>query len=325
MTTLTFPIIDVAGALSAALAGKKKRYQQHTNRVSALDDPCLRRLYYSRHDWDKATDIDDRLAGVFETGTILESVIQRIVLEVGIAATPQWRIVGSQTPTNDNLLKKYQISGTIDGFLQVRAGDFWQTLGVIDIKTASPNIFPTINDYADLARYSWTRKYRGQLMLYALAHNQEQCNILFVNKSNLYDMKLISFPLDMAYCESLLAKAEKVNDAIASDTPPAGVNNPDECPGCSFFSFCHPDISTGGNLEIIDNAELEAVLDRLADLKDSEKEIAELEKVRDALLVKGRDIACGRWLVTWNKSEIHKKAAEAQVIESWRKLIRKNI
>jgi hypothetical protein len=292
--------IDITTGIKAVLGRKKKVIQQHVNRISALDDPCLRKLYYMRHDWDKAVETKDDLQGIFETGTILEPVIERIVSEVGQASNPPFRIVGSQTSTNDNLLKEYQISGTIDGFLQIKNGE-WQTAGVVDIKTMSPNIFAQVNDYNSLSRYPWTRKYRGQLQLYALAHNLETCFILLVNKSNLYDMKLIEFPLDMTYCDNLLEKAKTINAAIESETPPDGINDPDECPRCQFCSFCCPSYSTGGNVELCNNAELETVLDRMAELKPAIDEYNELESTRDSLLVKGQDWVCGKWLIAWKQ------------------------
>jgi hypothetical protein len=239
-----------------------------------------------------------------------------------MAASPRWRIVGSQTPTSDALLKQYQISGSIDGFLQVEtAPGVWLTLGVVDIKTMSGNIYPRVETYDDLARYPWTRKYRGQVMLYALAHNVERCFLLLVNKQNLYQMRLLEFPLDMAYCEALLCKAKTINDALEAGTPPEGIDDPDICPKCQFYSFCAPDITTGGNLEVSDNEELETVLERLDELSPTAQEYSELEDLRDKLLVKGQDVACGRFLVTWKKLTINRKASEARTETQWRKKI----
>ena len=79
--------IDISTGLQAVLKSKKKTFPQHVNRISQLDDPCLRRLYYARHDWDKATETDDGLQGIFETGNVLEPIIERIASEYGIAAT----------------------------------------------------------------------------------------------------------------------------------------------------------------------------------------------------------------------------------------------
>lgn len=317
--------IDIQSGIAATLQRKKKVIQQHVNRVSAMDDPCLCRLYFMRHDWDKALETDDGLQGIFETGNILEPVIERIVSEVGQNSTPRWRIVGSQMSTNDNLLKEYQISGTIDGFLQIELNGEWVTIGVIDIKTMSPNIYAQIHDYNSLGKYFWTRRYRGQLMLYALAHNIEQCFILCVNKSNLYNMKLVNFPLDMGYCDGLLEKAEIINKAIKTETPPEKINDPDECPKCKFFSFCCPDISTGGNLQIIDNEELEQILDNMAELESTVNRYKELQAERDGILVKGQDLACGQWLVVWKKITKQFKpqpAKEGFSREEWRKSIR---
>ena len=158
-------------------------------------------------------------------------------------------------------------------------------------------------------------------MLYALAHNLDRCFILFVNKSNLYQMKLVEFPVDYKYAEGLLQKAKAINEAVDAGVPPEKLNAPDECPQCPYRSFCLPEYSTGGNLKISDSDELQGVLDRLGELADAKKEISELEKVRDSLLVKGQDTVAGRWLITWTHSVYEKKATEAQQIETWRKKI----
>ena len=272
--------------------------------------------------WDKAKPTDDGLQGIFETGNILEPVIERIVSEVGLAATPQWRIVGTQTSTNDALLKKYQISGTIDGFLQVKdERGQWITLGVIDIKTMSANVFRQIDGYDDLTRYPWTSRYRGQVMMYALANGVDRCYLLLVNKQNLFDMKLIGFNLDMDYCEGLLKKAESINQAIEANEPPQKINDPSLCPSCAWYAYCAPELTLPGNLMVIDNAALEETLERLDDLKEISKELSELERDRDKMLVKGQDVACGRFVITWKEIEIHRKAQEARVETQFRKSI----
>lgn len=314
-------MININDAISKFLQGKKKSYPQHVNRISSLDDNCLRRLYYQRANWDKKAETDDRLQGIFETGNVLEPVIERIISEIGELSEPKFRVVGGQTPTNDKLLRDYHISGTIDGILQVYQGDRWQTYAMVDIKTMSPYVFEGIHDYSSLAKHSWTRKYRGQLMLYALAHNIEKCCIIAVNKTNLYDIKFVEFDVDMAYCEELLTKAKQVNEAIANNTPPEGSNTAEECERCDFKAFCCPPLSMGGNLQISTDSELEEVLERISELEPMAAEIKELEKIRDAKLCKGQDIACGRFLVMWKRSEQQRQATEAKTVEVWRKKI----
>jgi len=312
---------QITDAIGEILRGMKKPRPCHVNRISQLDDNCLRRLYYYRMAWDKMPEIDDNLQGIFETGNKLEPVIERILSEVGNVANPPFRIVGQQVATRDKLLEDYQISGRIDGFWQNKRNGEWQTEAVVDIKTSNPNVFGSLNSYDDLSKYSWTRKYRGQLMLYALAHNLERCVLVFVNKSNLFDMKEIWFDLDMAYAERLLKKAETVNEAIVYENPPDKLNDPDECPRCSFNSICMPEYTTGDDLYIVTEGELEEVLTRLQELKPTSKEIADLEKRRDQLLVKGQNMACGPFVILWSKVQATKKPNAGGPYEYWKKRI----
>ena len=316
-------MINIADGLNKVLERGKKPWPSHVNRISELDDPCVRRLYYKRTAWDKAEKRNDGFQGILETGKVLEPVIERIISEAGAAADTPFRIVGSQTKTNDKLLKDYEISGSIDGFLQeyLAVQDEWKTLGVCDIKTSNPNIFANLNSYDDLMKYSWTRKYRGQLMMYALAHNVTKCYIIFVNKSNLYEMKIIEFELDFEYAESLLQKAKQVNAAVRSTVAPPKYNSPDECPKCEFRHICLPEYATGGNMKVEDNEELESILERIDSLAESKKEMSKLEKARDIILVKGQDVTVGRFLVTWKKGVTNYKAKEAYTAETWRKKI----
>lgn len=305
---------SIQNVVAGVLETKSPPYPQHVNRISSLDYPCERQLFYQRTAWDKAAPRSPSFQGVLETGTVLEPVIERILSEIGEAHDPPFRIVGQQMPTNDALLKKYQISGSIDGFLQewrhetfevngVKIGRArWDTVSVCDIKTSNPNVFRSLDGYESLGRYSWTRAYRGQLSLYALAHNLEQCTLIFVNKANLFEIKIIHFPLEMEYCERLLQKAERINLAVECNEPPEGINDPDKCPECPFLAICCPSYSTGGSLRVVDEPELEAILDRLGELSEVSGELKDLEKQRDLMLVKGRDIVVGQWMVTWKQS-----------------------
>jgi CRISPR/Cas system-associated exonuclease Cas4 (RecB family) len=271
--------------------------------------------------WDKTAERDDQFQGILETGTDLEPLISRIVSKAGEVGEPPFRIVGTQMPTKDNLLDRHKISGTIDGFWQVRSNGEWKTEGVVDVKTSNPNIFRNLVDYTSLANYSWTRKYRGQLMLYALAHNLEKCVILFVNKSNLYEMKIIEFDVDFAYCERLIQKADEVNLAVECEEAPDKLNSPDECPRCAFAHICLPDYTPGGNMKMVNDEELIGVLDRLRELEDEKKEIKQLEKQRDVILVKGQDVIAGQHVITWKEIHGNKKPSPGGPYSRWRKKI----
>ena len=241
----------------------------------------------------------------------------RIISEIGEAAEPKFRIVGTQTVvTKDNLLDKCNITGTIDGFVQVevevgmtdgttsKRGKMWATEAVIDIKTSSPHVFAMLSDYDSLSRFPWTRKYRGQIMLYALAHNIEHCILWFVNKTNLFDHKIIEFPLDYGYAERLLQKAELVNLHVEANTFPEKLNQPDECSRCDFAHICMPDIiGQSENWDMSENQELQELLDERQLIAVAGRRFAGIERRLKDMLVKGRTKLCGGWLIEWTSHE----------------------
>lgn len=318
-------LTNLEQGISAVLGRKKKITPQYTNRLSSLDGPCDRRLFYERAAWDKRQSTPDSLQGIFETGSDLEPILKRIQAEIGAECSPQWRIVADQMPVNDNLLKKYQISGTIDGILQVRhpGVERWVSVAVADTKTMSGNVYNRIETYDDLSRYPWTRGYRGQLMGYALGVGLEQCVIIAHNKNNLYDFRLIEFPLDLEYMEGLLQRAERINTAVADGVAPEGINDPNECQRCPFFSYCAPPLTVGSGLVIGDMPELEVILEEMETLRADSEHYEELKAERDAILdrCRGQNLAVGRFMVTWKRIEGTRKPSPGGAYTQWRKTI----
>jgi CRISPR/Cas system-associated exonuclease Cas4 (RecB family) len=267
-----------------------------------------------RAEWDKAKNPEQGLAGIFATGSELEPIIQRIVSQVGMSSTPRWRLIKAQSETRSELLESHQISGTIDGVLEVeKSPNEWVRAGVVDIKTMSPNIYPQIKNFEDLQKYPWTAKYPGQLMLYAKAEKEPTCHILAVNKTNLFDMKFISFPVDEDYVKTLLEKADKVNQAIVAKAPPDGINDADECSKCPWYSFCCPPLTTGQELTISEDEELAGLLDQIAELDTMGKMWESLKRDRDAVIepFKGKSLVCGPWLITWKPAHRDEKLVPA--------------
>jgi hypothetical protein len=324
--------INIQTAIDDYLRGKVRSFPCHVNRISSMGEKCLRRLYYERTAWDKKAPVSPRLQAIFETGNVLEPVIERAISEIGHAAKPAFRIVGAQTTTKNDLFDKYQIAGTIDGFLQVEdiekakaenTKDTWFTVGVVDIKTMSPNIFPGINSMADLEKHEWTAKYKGQVMLYSRAHGYSKCFLLLVNKTALYEMKLIEFDVDMDYTNALLEKADPVNKAIKKGKPPEGINEADVCTECPFYAFCAPPIQFGTELTVEDREDLIASLDAMKEYELMHKQYEANERVRDKILenFKGINLLCGPYMITWSKGKRHYKAVEEHDTITWSKKI----
>lgn len=289
---------DLTGLLT-----ERSKVDMQTNRASAIGDPCLRRLVYMRTQGSKAKDTGIGMQGVFQTGTDLEAIVTPMLNRAGNLANPRWRISQNQTAIQDSFLKKYNISGSIDGIFEVEIDGHWQKVALPDIKTCSSHVFASLSDFDSLSRYSWMKKYPAQLYVYALGMNLEKCVLIFVNKQNIYEVKTIWFPLDYQYAESLLQKAELINKHVATNTLPEKINQPDECSRCAFAHICMPELQSTGNLELCNNEEVEELLNERAALAESKKKFDAVERQLEKYLVKGQDIICGDYIVQWQKRQ----------------------
>ncbi len=314
---------DITSDINKMQEKKIKTRQINSNRASMLDDPCTRKLVYYRTRAKDAKPVPLSLQGIFDTGNELEPVIEQILAKAGMAANPRWRLVGKEDELEGSLFRKHNITGHIDGKLQVYndAKDEWENMAVPDIKTCNPHIWENLNTYEDLDRYFWTKKYRGQLMLYCLGMELEKACLILVNKTNIFQIKTIWFDLDYGYADTLINKAELVNTHVKAGTLPPKLNQPDECSRCQFAAVCMPELESTGNMELVDNNEIEELLQRREELEPAKKEHAAVERQLDKLWIKGQDMICGDYLVQWKKGERHYKAAAAKVVETWTKKI----
>jgi len=297
-------------------------YPVRSNWASRLGDKCLRRLVYYRTRWEILPPVSPGLQSIFETGSEMERIVVNRLNRIGENGDPAWRLVQLQHELNDKMLQDHQIGGRPDRFLEVQDGSNRpQVLGPVEIKTMDPNIYRTIQTVDSLNRYEWTRKYMAQLQIYMLGTNYEQGFFLLINKSSWYDFKLLPVQLDYEYAESLLEKAKAINGHVQNETLPDKLNDPDVCPGCPFEAICLPEYTPPEGLVIDDSGELEAILDRLYELKPIVAEHKDLEKQRDALLKKGQNISTGKWLVLWKKIEGERKPSPGGPYTMWRKKI----
>lgn len=298
-------IPNIQTASNKAVTKLKSVFPNHVNRISELGHDCFRYLYYSRAAWENSAPPSDYLQGVFETGKILEDIVVRIYNEkIGPETEPPTRIVGTQTEVKrDKLLDEYQISGTTDGFLQVYTDGKWVTVSVLDIKTCSQNTYPNFNCLEDMDRYTWSKKYKGQLTLYALGSNMEHCSVLFVNKGNIYQQKIVDFPLNLAFAEELLQKADFINKCIRENSPPERINRPDLCENCRFNAVCLPDLTVGEQIKRLNDPVVKELLDKVTELKDVKSEYERANRELNRMLIKGQDVVIPPYVITWTSDK----------------------
>ncbi len=309
--------------VETVLRAKRRNYPCHVNRISRLGHPCERYLYHCRVDWDKAAPVSNGLQGVFETGNILEPVIERIISEVGAAAEPPFRVVGQQTQTRDNLLDRHQISGTCDGFWQVLDGPHWRTQAVVDFKTCSPNIFQSLDGIESLNRYPWTRLYIDQVLVYAFAHSTDNAFLdgllAFVNKGNLWEIKLIPIPFDLERVEGLIQKADRVNVAVETGQAPPKLNQPETCNRCEYAHVCLPELTSDGTLQISTDSGLEELLEERRQTEAAWSRHNIIDRHLKKVLIEGQDLVCGPFVIRW--SEKSRKETIQPACTYWQKKI----
>lgn len=299
-------VINLAPAITKVMAAKKRAYPCHVNRISSMGHPCERYLYHCRADWDKAKTIPDSLQGIFDQGKTLEPILVAYFnTQVGPNCDPPLRIVGQQITTNDVLLTDYQISGSIDGLLQIHDdfSDTWVTFGVVDIKTAGQNPYRGYYDLQSLYAHTWSTGYIAQLMLYSFAHNLEKCVIFFVDKSNIYaNWKPVEFDVDYAFVEELLQKARRVNEAVKDKTPPeTKINRPDYCKECRFKHICLPDLEIGTETKIITSGQVIGAITEHQRLKPLKSQAVAAEKRMKDMLVPGQNAVAGPYMLEWKE------------------------
>lgn len=290
------------------LTSEHRSFPQHTHRSSSVGHPCSRYLYYSIRDWDKASMPSTSMKGIYMTGQALEDILVSIFNKhIGPSCSPQMRIIAQQTPVRDKLMETYRIGGTFDGILQIYDPEknTWENLGVVDIKTCSPNLFNSYADIKSLYRHTWSSLYATQVMMYSFSNNMPTAYLMFVNKGNIFkDWKIIKVPVDFAHVENVLQKCETINKALsdANAPPPSKLNKPAWCSDCRFEAICMPEVEYDGTgPKLNEDDKIESVVERMIAIKPLVKEYETLDKTLKNSLIKGQDLILKKSMIRWKQ------------------------
>ncbi len=299
---------DIATDVTALIEGESWQ-PQHSNRISGLGHPCARFLTYCRTHWEELGGVDVFLKGIFQTGNELEPVIERIISRAGQKAEPRWRLVGAQMPIVDNFFAEHQITGTIDGKIQIEFDGDWVNHAAADIKTCSPFTFDRFSAPEDLLRDDGHFGYRwyAQLTMYAFGMNLEHAALIMVNKTNLFNVKVICWQIDYDLCESLVQKADIINAAVGSwrkhgDTGfhPERINRPKLCSDCKVAHICNPKIEHEQEA-IFDDAEAEGLIAERFEYEDASKRHKQVSEELKKVLPRAPILIVGPFVVKGTK------------------------
>jgi len=177
--------------------------------------------------------------------------------------------------------REFLIRGKLDSWAQV------PELGKSNIpfehKTCSPNVFRSVREHRDertsltRSKYSWLRKYPGQLQVYMLQMGVEWGLWFFFDvASGDYFFWLV--PLDLEYSETLLQRAERTNENVAKAFIPKPEYK-DTCDKCDFsLCYCYPDRDFGPGWDLVIDDELEAKVRRFKQMDADYQEYTGLKK-----------------------------------------------
>ena len=277
--------------------------------------PCARETALSILHWQERPAFAPDLLARFEAGSDKETPVLRRLEEYGFPVVEQQRSFELKGRNGVVILR-----GKIDGKVK------WNgRLIPFDLKTLNPNIYPRLNTLADLEAHPFFSKWPRQLMAYEYLDNCDE-GFLFLEDLQGH-WKFVEVPLDYAKMERILAQCEAAVDAVsaiqrdgrsAADVLPPYHENPAVCRRCVWFGrVCTPPAEYHG-LAMATDPELEAQLDRRAELESAAREYDALDKsLKDR--VKGKDgLVVGNWLVQGKPLSVNYKAQPARTVEQWR-------
>jgi len=274
-------MIDIVEKLDRETEKRIKQYPHPNNRASECGHPCIRFLVLSRLYPEKKALHEIGLQRIFDEGGLHERAVLREIESAGFELVEQQRAFE---------WRKFQLSGRIDAKIRLNG-----KLIPLEIKSCSPNIFPSIKDSTPEeminSKHIWVRRYPGQILSYMAMDNIEKGIIIFKNKTTGEKCQK-NFEFDYDYMEAILKKLEKVNEFVAKNEIPE-VEVSEECNSCGFSkTVCFPDKDYGPGFIILSDAEKEEMLNRREELKDFFSEYNSLDKKLKAHF-KGQNVICG--------------------------------
>ena len=256
--------LGIAEAVREEALQRASRFPVRSNWASQIGDPCERFLVYMRTSWQERPAPDARLQMIFDMGKDSEIIVRKRLQAAG------FEVIRDQEYVD---LPAHQISGKIDGMIR---DEFSGKNMPVEIKSASGYNFDKLAGADNLiemmlggARYM--QRYPAQLLLYmySKSNGQEWKNgvWVFFNKitGEIAD-RVVELEPWTDYCESLLKKADRINEHVKLGTLPERVNDWELCSGCDFEAICNPPKTESERVAIAES-EMGDLLNERRDLK----------------------------------------------------------
>jgi len=281
--------------LFKAKADKIKMYPCHNLRASNIGNPCERYLYLLIKHWDEQKPYDVGLQNIFDLGNTLEEHTIRNIKEAG------FEIV---TPTQRSWKVDVK-GGIITGREDIRIKDENGELLPVEIKGISPFEFDKLNTVDDFlnSKRSYIRGYPAQLFIYMYKFGKEKGFFALTNKLT-GETKFIEVPFDYEYGEAMLQKAERIYEALETETPPPACDDISMCESCSLAHICGEVRRVPADVELDD--ELDELINKKQELATARKEYDEVDKAIKAKIGERQKVITEHYLIErksfWRKA-----------------------
>lgn len=261
--------------------------------------PCVRRMVLDMTAPDQVAPFNAQVLARFRRGDDRERDLLADLSRIGRDADPAFKVVGQQERFE---LKDRQgrvaIVGKVDARLQLAGTGVSAPL---EVKAWGPHLVDRIERFEDLFENPWTRSGGFQLLSYLFGAN-EPYGFILLDRAGLPLPIPVELDAHLDRMEDFLTRAEAAIDHQRAGTLPAFlVGDAAECQRCPYYGgVCNPPLMAG-DIQVLTDPELEAMLERREQLRPSGLEYARLDKtVKDRLRgiengIAGAFAISGKW------------------------------
>lgn len=306
---------DVSGQIKELFNRKIRKGGARTLWASMIGDPCERFLYHSIADWRLGKTTDIRLQGIFELGKHLEEKAKDYLRELGYTVQEQL-----------DKFDEHNIVGWGDCFISGYAKKLQEEENPMILNKAPVEIKWLMNVKEDMGIWDllnsdkrWERRYPAQLLCYMYFKASEVGLFLAFEKASSWPHHVwVNFndPGMLEYMEGLLKKAERVMEAVKTETPPERIHPAQGfCFDCDYIQVCQPPLWFGDAALILNNPRVAELLERNEALAQYTSEREKIKKELKKLLKGVESAVCGDWLISGQ--EVRRQGFEVAPFSFW--------
>ena len=275
----------------------------HTCRSSSIGEHCERKLFYSRTAGEMATPYGPELQAIFDLGNGLERYIVRELEALGADIVQREK---------DYLDREREFSGRVDCRLRMPS---WPKAYPAELKGLNPYTAESIDTIMDIraSRQLWVQKYYDQLQSYIYFEQADRGVFVLLNKVS-GEIEFVDCPRDEERIAEILAKVERIRDAVRANEPPPR-NDGEDCKRCPFMHVCLPDRHFGPGVQILDSEELEELIARKLELADAKSEAEAIDKQLKKMLPEVPELLVGDYVVT--AKPVHRDGYTVKPTDYW--------